>query len=52
MLKKILQWGLVTFVIFYIATQPTNAATAVKSVGGALQNTADGFSQFVSKSTT
>ena len=52
MLKKILQWGLVAFVIFYVATQPASAAAAIKSVEGALQHTANGFSQFVSKSTT
>ncbi len=48
-LKKIVQWSLVAFVIFYIATQPTNAAEAVKSGMGALETTANGFSQFLSE---
>ncbi len=49
MLKKLLQWGLVIFVIFYIATRPTEAATAVRSGFGALETTANGFSQFLSE---
>jgi hypothetical protein len=47
-LQKILQWGLIAFVIFYIVTQPANAAEAVKSGFGVIETTADGFSQFLS----
>ncbi len=51
MLKKLLQWGLIAFVIFYIATQPAKAAVAVKSGFGALHTTANGFSQMLSETT-
>jgi len=50
--KKILQWGLIVFLIFYVATQPANAAAAVNTGVDALQATADGFSEFLTKSTS
>ncbi len=51
MLKKILQWALIAFVVFYIVTQPTDAATVVKSGVNTLEFTANGFSQFLSQAT-
>lgn len=47
MLKKILTWGGLAFVIFYIAYSPTDAATLLKSVGGTLRDIGQGFGDFV-----
>ena len=48
MLKKIVAWGLVAFVIFYIAYSPGNAAQVVRSLGGGLSDIATGIGNFFS----
>lgn len=48
MLKKILAWGLVAFLIFFIAFRPDSAADMFKSLGGGIMDIATGFSDFFS----
>jgi hypothetical protein len=49
MVKKILVWGGVAFVILFIAYNPTDAADVVKALGNGLVNMAQGFGDFVSE---
>lgn len=46
--KKVLKWGGISLLVFYVVTQPQNAAGLVRSIGGGLQGIAVGFGQFVS----
>jgi hypothetical protein len=46
MVKKILTWGALAFVIFYIAYNPTSAADVMKSLGGTLRDIGQGFGDF------
>ena len=48
MLKKILIWGGVAFLIFYVATRPSDAAGGVHSLFSGLQTVGAGFGDFVS----
>jgi hypothetical protein len=48
MIKKILTWGGLAFLIFFIAYRPTNAADVFKSIGTTLQDIATGFGDFFS----
>ncbi|HEX3732078.1 MAG TPA: hypothetical protein VHU91_04035 [Mycobacteriales bacterium] len=48
MLKKILIWGGVAFLIFYVATRPSDASAGVHSLFGGLQTVGSGFGDFVS----
>lgn len=48
MLKKIATWLVIAFIIFFLLTQPTQAAAAVKSVGTGLHHGADQLAQFFS----
>ncbi|HEX2356862.1 MAG TPA: hypothetical protein VHI50_10435 [Micromonosporaceae bacterium] len=48
MLKKILAWGGVAFLIFFIAFRPDSAADMFKSLGGGIMDIATGFSDFFS----
>jgi hypothetical protein len=45
--KKFIKWGGIALLIFYVATQPHNAAGIVKSAGAGLQSAAAGLGQFV-----
>lgn len=47
-LKKLAIYGGIAFVIFYLVTQPTDAASAVNSAAAWVQNAADSISTFVS----
>jgi hypothetical protein len=47
-MKKVIQWGLIAALVFYIVTQPANAAGVVRSIGGGLQSAAEGFGTFIS----
>jgi hypothetical protein len=46
-IKKILSWGLLAFLIYYIVTQPDNAAGIFRALGGGLKNIAVGLGHFV-----
>jgi hypothetical protein len=48
MLKKILAWGGVAFLIFFIAFRPDSAADMFKSLGGGIMDIATGFGDFFS----
>jgi hypothetical protein len=48
MLKKVLGWLALAFLIWYIATQPAEAASVMRSIGNGLRNIAVGFGSFVS----
>jgi len=46
MVKKIVTWGVVAFLIFFIAFQPDSAADVAKTLGNALLDIAQGFGNF------
>lgn len=48
MVKKILTWGLVAFLIFFIAFRPTSAAAVFRQLGSTLYSVATGVGQFFS----
>jgi hypothetical protein len=46
MVKKVLTWGVVAFLIFFIAFRPNSAADVFKSLGGGIMDIAQGFGDF------
>jgi hypothetical protein len=52
MVKKILTWGGIAFVIFFIAFRPADAADVFKSIGSGLMDIATGFGDFFSNLVT
>jgi hypothetical protein len=46
MVKKILTWGSIAFVIFFVAYRPQNAAQVFKSIGSGIVDIATGFGDF------
>jgi hypothetical protein len=46
--KKVLTWGLVAFLVFFIAYRPENAAAVFRSLGGGLVDIATGIGDFFS----
>jgi hypothetical protein len=46
--KKVLTWGGIAFLIFYIAYRPQSAATVFKSIGTSILEVANGFGAFLS----
>lgn len=46
--KKILRWGGLAFLVFFVAYRPQSAAGIVSSIGGGLIDIANGFGEFVS----
>lgn len=48
MVKKILVWGFVAFLIFFVAFRPSAAADVVKSLGSTIMDIAQGFGDFFS----
>ncbi len=48
MMKKVLTWGGVAFLVFFIAYRPTSAANVVKALGGSLVDVATGIGNFFS----
>jgi hypothetical protein len=46
MVKKIVTWGFVAFLIFFAAYRPSEAASVVKSIGSGLLDIANGFGDF------
>jgi len=47
MVRKIITWGLVIFVIFYLVTDPTGAATIVHNIFHGLHSLATSMTTFV-----
>jgi hypothetical protein len=48
MVKKVLTWGFVAFLIFFVAYRPSEAANVVSSIGQGLLDIASGFGDFFS----
>ena len=48
MVKKVLTWGGIAFLIFFVAYRPQSAAEVVKSIGGGIMDIATGFGDFFS----
>ncbi|MFI5906463.1 hypothetical protein [Dactylosporangium sp. NPDC051541] len=48
MLKKVLTWGSIAFLIFFVAYRPQSAANVFKSLGGGIMDIATGFGEFFS----
>jgi hypothetical protein len=46
MVKKILTWGGIAFLVFFIAFRPDNAANVFKSIGNGIMDLASGFGDF------
>ena len=46
MIKKVLTWLGIAFLIFFIAFNPTSAAAVFSSLGGTIANIAKGFGTF------
>ena len=47
MLKKVLKWGAIALLVFFVVTQPGDAAGVVRSLGNGMVNIASGVSAFV-----
>jgi hypothetical protein len=47
MLKKIITWAIVLFIIFYVATDPTGAGTLVHNAYDGLHDAASSLVTFV-----
>jgi hypothetical protein len=48
MVKKVLTWGGLAFLFFYLAYQPKAAAQVFKSLGGSVIQVATGLGSFLS----
>ena len=46
-MSNTIKWGLVVLLVFYVVTQPSNAAGVVHSAFGAVHNAATGVGQFI-----
>jgi hypothetical protein len=46
-MKKFLKWGAIALLVFFVVTQPADAAGVVRSMGDGLINIASGMSAFV-----
>jgi hypothetical protein len=49
MLKKVLTWALVIFLVYFVVTNPGAAAAVVRSIGNWLVDMAHGFGDFLSR---
>jgi hypothetical protein len=49
MLKKVLTWALVIFLVYFVVTKPAAAAGLVKTIGSWLVDMAHGFGDFISR---
>ena len=47
MIKKILTWAVIAFLVFYAFSNPVRAGQQASAVGGFLINMANGFGTFV-----
>jgi hypothetical protein len=48
MIKKVFTYGGLAFLVFFLAYRPAAAADVLKSLGGTLQEMAQGFGDFIS----
>jgi hypothetical protein len=48
MVKKVLTWALVIFLVFFVVSRPSAAAQVVRSIGNGLLNIGQGFGAFFS----
>lgn len=48
MLKKVITWAVVIFALYYIVSQPANAAALAHHAGHGFQSAASSLSRFVS----
>ena len=48
MAKKILRWGGIAFLVFFVAYSPKSAANIVNTLGSSLLDLAKGFGEFFS----
>ncbi|MGC4804563.1 hypothetical protein [Micromonospora sp. DT233] len=46
MVKKVLTWAGIAFLIFFVAYRPSSAADVFKSIGGGIMDIAQGFGDF------
>jgi len=46
--RKVLRWGGIGVVIFFVAYRPQSAGQVVKSIGGGIVGVAQGFGDFFS----
>lgn len=46
MVKKVLTWGLIIFLVFFVVSRPDAAALAVKSIGNGLLSVGESFGAF------
>ena len=46
MVKKVLTWAGIAFLIFFVAYRPNSAAAVFKSLGGGIMDIAQGFGDF------
>jgi hypothetical protein len=49
MVKKVLTWALVAFLVFFVVSRPTAAAQVVKSIGSGILSIGTGFGDFFTK---
>ena len=50
-MKKVGTWALVAFLVFYVVSQPTQAAQMVRRLGDGVMSIANGFGSFISNLT-
>jgi len=48
MVKKVLTWGGIAFLIFFVAYRPGPASNVFRTIGGSIGDVASGFSEFFS----
>ena len=48
-LRKVITWAIVLFVVYYLATNPTGAAHALHQAFNGLKHAGDSMSRFVNK---
>jgi len=46
MVKKVLTWGGIAFLVFFVAFRPDSAADVAKTLGGGIMDIAQGFGDF------
>ncbi|GGJ92133.1 hypothetical protein GCM10010123_22420 [Pilimelia anulata] len=46
MVKKVLTWGGLAFLLFFVAFRPESAANVFKSIGGGIADVAEGLGEF------
>lgn len=52
MVKKVLGWAFIIFLVFFVVSRPASAAQAVKSIGNMLLTVGQGFGNFFSSLVT